>query len=221
MENVLLMYLNNKRNCMNFEIDKIYHVYNRGNNRQTIFFMEENYLFFLRKIRKLLLPNCELLAYCLMPNHFHLLIYATEKTISFDNQNKNNFSEAMRKLLSQYSKAINKQENRTSSLFQQNTKAKVLRDFSNSTCLGITKRDSSCHENRGMRSLESALTCFVYIHNNPLKITNNILSKWKYSSYLDYAGIRNGNLCNKELAQKLIGFKDDEFLFLFEKIQIK
>lgn len=207
------MYLNGKRNCMNFEIDKIYHVYNRGNNRQTIFFSDENYLFFLRKIRKLLLPNCEIFAYCLMPNHFHLLIYATENTVSFDSQNKNNFSESMRKLLSQYSKAINKQENRTSSLFQQNTKAKVLRD---SSCHDNIMRDSSCHENRGMRNLESALTCFTYIHRNPLRLTNNNLSKWKYSSYLDYARIRNGTLCNKELAQKLIGFKEDEFLLLFE-----
>ena len=203
MEKTMLMYLNDKRKCMNFEIDKIYHVYNRGNNKQRIFFSEENYLFFLRKIRKLLTPNCELLAYCLMPNHFHLLIYATEKTIAVDDQNRNNFSEALRKLLSQYSKAINKQENRVSSLFQQNTKAKAL-------------RDSSCHENRGMRNHESALTCFIYIHKNPFEITGGNLSKWQFSSYLDYAGMRNGTLCNKELARNLIGFEETEFLLLFE-----
>ena len=34
----------------------IYHIYDRGNNQQKIFFKEENYLFFLKKLRIELLP---------------------------------------------------------------------------------------------------------------------------------------------------------------------
>jgi hypothetical protein len=34
-----------------------YHVYNRGNNRQPIFFERENYLFFLRRVRDLLVGD--------------------------------------------------------------------------------------------------------------------------------------------------------------------
>lgn len=49
---------------------------------------------------------------------------------------RNLFSEAIRKLLSQYTKAVNIQEQRTSSLFQQNTKAKKM-------------QTKSCHEHRG------------------------------------------------------------------------
>lgn len=111
---------------MRFEKGQLYHVYNRGNNKQPIFFRDENYLYFLRKIRKLVLPNCELLAYCLMPNHFHFLMYADERTVAVDDKGRNVFSEAIRKLLSQYTKAVNIQENRTSSLFQQNTNAKLV-----------------------------------------------------------------------------------------------
>ncbi|GAB1417503.1 hypothetical protein MASR2M12_02680 [Bacteroidales bacterium] len=59
---------------MLFEEGHIYHVYNQGNNRQQIFFERENYLFFLRKMRVYLLPYCNIIAYCLMPNHFHWLI---------------------------------------------------------------------------------------------------------------------------------------------------
>jgi hypothetical protein len=51
-----------------------YHVYNRGNNRQRIFFEERNYLYFLRLFEKYLSPLVDVYAYCLMPNHFHLLI---------------------------------------------------------------------------------------------------------------------------------------------------
>ena len=59
---------------MNFAEGHIYHVYNRGNNSQTLFFNHENYLFFLEKIRKHILPHADILAWCLMPNHFHLMI---------------------------------------------------------------------------------------------------------------------------------------------------
>lgn len=60
---------------MQFEDNQWYHVYNRGNNRQRIYFTTENYLFFIRKIRRQITPLANVIAYCLMPNHFHLLIH--------------------------------------------------------------------------------------------------------------------------------------------------
>lgn len=60
---------------------EFYHVYNRGNNKQPIFFKDENYLFFLKKMREQLLPCSDIVAYCLTPNHFHLLIQANEQSI--------------------------------------------------------------------------------------------------------------------------------------------
>ncbi|MBK6642001.1 MAG: transposase [Bacteroidetes bacterium] len=59
---------------MNFTSDSIYHIYNRGNQQQKIFFNRENYLFFLKKMRVELSPYCEFINYCLMPNHFHWLV---------------------------------------------------------------------------------------------------------------------------------------------------
>ncbi len=53
---------------MYFEKDYVNHIYNRGNNQQKIFFNDKNYIFFLAKIQKYIIPNCELLAYCLMYN---------------------------------------------------------------------------------------------------------------------------------------------------------
>ncbi|MDD4236020.1 MAG: hypothetical protein PHF99_08405, partial [Bacteroidales bacterium] len=53
----------------------IYHIYNQGNNRRRIFLIRENYLFFLKKIETYILPYADILAYCLMPNHFHLMVY--------------------------------------------------------------------------------------------------------------------------------------------------
>ena len=41
---------------MHFTPNTIYHVYNQGNNRQTLFFNHDNYLYFLKKMRKEILP---------------------------------------------------------------------------------------------------------------------------------------------------------------------
>jgi len=49
---------------MNFEPGNLYHIYNQGNNRQKIFFSRENYLFFLNKIKKHILPHADILAWC-------------------------------------------------------------------------------------------------------------------------------------------------------------
>ncbi len=51
-----------------------YHLYNRGNNKQLIFYKEKNYPYFLLKLATYLTSYLDLFAYCLLPNHFHLLV---------------------------------------------------------------------------------------------------------------------------------------------------
>ena len=63
---------------MIFEQGNLYHIYNQGNNKQPIFFARENYLYFLLKIKKHILPYADVLVWCLMPNHFHLLVYVKD-----------------------------------------------------------------------------------------------------------------------------------------------
>jgi putative transposase len=65
---------------MEFESGHLYHIYNRGNNSQKIFFTHANYLFFLNKIKTNILPYADILAWCLMPSHFHLMIHIKEAT---------------------------------------------------------------------------------------------------------------------------------------------
>lgn len=67
---------------MKFVENEIFHVYNRGNQKQPIFFNRGNYLYFLQKVRYHLFPICDILAYCLMPNHFHFFIKTNEKTVA-------------------------------------------------------------------------------------------------------------------------------------------
>ena len=184
---------------MYFKAGYVYHIYNRGNNKDRIFFKDENYVFFLRKARKELSDYFHFLAYCLMPNHFHFLVqvktlsYSSDDSPSSDEYLSKQISNRIAVLLRSYTRAVNIQENRSGSLFQQKTKAKCLNELNTSRNNHIS-------------------ACFHYIHQNPLNAgIVNKLEDWKYSSFLDYAGLRNGTLCNKELAYQMINFDKEEF----------
>ncbi|HQV53984.1 MAG: transposase [Chitinophagaceae bacterium] len=170
---------------MNIHGTGIYHIYNRGNNQQKIFFNDENYFYFLRKCHTYLKPVCDILAWCLMPNHFHFLIDVTEKSIKLvkcGGIEMTAITNGFRLLQSSYAKGINKQENRTGNLFQQKAKAKIVSGEDN-----------------------YADTAFHYIHQNP--VTSNLVSNpedWQYSSFMDFVSLRNGTLCNKEKAIELL-----------------
>jgi putative transposase len=91
------------------QVGNFYHIYNRGNNRQVIFLERENYIYFLRLIKRHLIANAvDIVAYCLMPNHYHFLVYLRDETLS----------DAMKSLSLSYTKAINKRFNRSGVLFQ-------------------------------------------------------------------------------------------------------
>ncbi len=186
---------------MHFEEGFTYHIYNRSNN--TVFKTRENYLYFLKKLRFYISPYAEILSWCLMPYHFHILLIPNNKAIKSVKENHLINTQVLSKqfgiLLSSYTKAFNKQNNRKGSLFSHNTKAIVLNDISNGK---INEKNNY------------AETCFRYIHQNPIKsnLVQNI-NDWEFSSYLDYAGKRNGDLINKELAFEIINFDKDNFEF--------
>ena len=68
---------------MQFDSGHLYHIYNQGNNRQEIFLSRENYLFFIRKMVIHVLPFADILAWCLMPNHFHLMVHVNHNEVDF------------------------------------------------------------------------------------------------------------------------------------------
>jgi REP element-mobilizing transposase RayT len=94
-----------------------YHLYNRGNNRTPIFFEDESYRFFLRQLREFVAPSdAHIVAYALMPNHYHLLVHAQTDELSH----------AMQRFGISYTKAINKRFNRVGALFQGAFRAKTV-----------------------------------------------------------------------------------------------
>ena len=107
-----------KEGKMIYQQGGIYHIFNRGCDRRKIFMGDDNYRFFLRKVRLLKDKyGIDVIAYCLMPNHFHLLV----------KQNSDSpISKWIQKVLSGYVQAFNKQNDRKGTLFESSTKPRLI-----------------------------------------------------------------------------------------------
>ena len=150
----------------------IYHVYNRGCNKDNIFFSDDNYLYLLEKLKEEKDKHeIEVIAYCLMPNHYHLLLMQkSDKPIS----------RFIQKVFNGYVQAINKQQNRSGTLFEGRSKSILVDD-------------------------EIYLMHLIrYIHINPV-MANLVLKpeQWQFSNYLEWIGKRNGSLFSEEVFDNL------------------
>lgn len=114
---------------------KYYHIYNRGNNGIDIFFENENYYHFLRLYSKYIEPIAETYAWCLLKNHFHLLIRIKEQTevqfedLEYSTTEKPKIIDPSRQfshLFNAYTQAINKRYKRTGSLFETTFERKLV-----------------------------------------------------------------------------------------------
>jgi putative transposase len=192
---------------MYFEKGHLYHVINRSSAGRKVFINRENYIFFLRKIRKQLLDHCCIIAYCLMPTHFHLMIYVANPELKLKNtadptkSKTRTINQSFGIMLRSYTSALQNQEHFSGSLFQQHSKAVCLTKPAGlspawfNTMFG-TKINILTPEK------EYTQVCFDYVHNNP--VAANLVSKpeeWEFSSYRDYSGLRQGTLVDKRIAE--------------------
>jgi len=134
----------NHRDYKEFAPDNYYHIYNRGNGRQNIFCDGQDYFNFLKRLNIVLgketraplvrevrsqgaplslrlnpLPKeaFSLLAYCLMPNHFHFLIRQNSEV---------SVSKLISKISTSYSMYFNRKYNHVGHVFQDRFKAVVV-----------------------------------------------------------------------------------------------
>jgi len=127
-----------------------------------------------------------------MPNHFHFSISANDLSCSpkkIGSLESTELRNGFRVLQSSYASAINKRFERTGSLFQQNTKYKLL------------------------ENIEYVEACFHYIHKNPLKggLVDK-LENWRHSSFGEYISGAQKGMCNKVLLLRLLDLKLDFFM---------
>lgn len=158
-----------------------YHIYNHANGDDNLFREAKNYPFFLQKYHPHIDPVAETIAWCLMPNHFHLLVKikdeatlkqdfpkfkTLENLTSEERQLRLSYllSKQFSNFFSSYSQSFNKVYQRRGSLFLKNFKRKLI--------------DSEAY----------LFQLIIYIHTNPVKhgFTSNLLD-WEWSSYATFA----------------------------------
>ncbi len=98
------------RRKITFAQGEYYHIYNRGVNRHPIFRCDDNYHFLLHRVKRYVAQwQIVVIAYCLMPNHYHfVLLQAGEHPISC----------FLQSLFNSYTKAFNKMYDRSGTLFE-------------------------------------------------------------------------------------------------------
>jgi len=161
---------------MQLEKGYLYHIYNQGNNSRNIFFKRDNYLFFIEKIKMYIKPYADILAWCLMPNHFHLMVLIKDVELLISSSDTMTLSHRITKtrtinnsiaiMLRSYTRAINKQENFKGSLFKAHTKAECLNCFKGNSFSFISNKISQSHF---ITEKQYPQVCFNYIHQNPVK----------------------------------------------------
>jgi REP element-mobilizing transposase RayT len=154
------------------EPDGIYHIYNHAVGKDNLFREPRNYPFFMGKFEKWIVPVCDVLAYCLMPNHFHFAVRV--KSVEVLEQI---FEEKIKKRASAF--VIQQYSNCFNSYVQAYNKI-YLR-------MGSLMTESFKRKKVG--SDEHLKTLICYIHNNPVK--HGFVKKpddWKHSSYPGIVG---------------------------------
>jgi len=191
---------------LKFQNNRLYHIYNRGTEKRQIFLDNSDYTRFIHYLYEFndsrVIPNfsrdiyvgggtsnmkardllVEIIAFCLMPNHFHLILRQLKD---------GGITKFMRKLGTGYTMYFNKKNERNGVLFQGKFKA-----------ISIESDEYLTHLSR-------------YIHINPVELievgwkkdgikdwnkVNEFLQNYRWSSYLDYIGIKNfPSVTNREI----------------------
>ncbi|MCC5919974.1 MAG: hypothetical protein LAT68_03660 [Cyclobacteriaceae bacterium] len=191
--------------------DTVYHVYNHANGKENLFHADGNYRYFLKKYAEHIYPVAETYAYCLMPNHFHVMIKVRgeEEVMRFVRLKRptlqgfetlGGFSKIISQQFSNffngYTQAYNKLYERKGSLFMPNFKRKPITNEKYFTQL------------------------IAYIHLNPIKhgFCKNLF-EWQYSSIHSYSSQQPSKI-NRDHLHECVENKE-KLLRFHERIEIE
>lgn len=187
--------------------NSIYHIYNRGVEKRKIFLDEQDYKVFLTCLKQYLsnpefepkrqilqgqtlqyhpsknyFTQIELLAFCLMPNHVHLLIKQTDK---------NSIQKFTQSLFTRYSIYFNRKYKRSGPLFQGRYKATnvINKDYLLDVSRYIHK--NPLKYTRNLIDCYSSYSTYLGLNNTIWINTKIILDYFNKSSFIKSKNIKS------------------------------
>ena len=168
-----------------------FHIYNRGVNGESIFKEKRNYYYFLQQFKVYCSDVLDVLSYCLLKNHFHMLVFVKEKVSISRKDGKGmiqlNASKQLGHFFNSYAQSINKAYQRTGSLFESPFERKLI-DNGNYLLTVIRY----CHRNAQQHG-------FV-----------EDFRQWEFSSYGEILNNNSSLVMSKEIIRRFGGLKDFE-----------
>lgn len=216
---------------MNLYPNQIFHIYNQGNNKQRIFFTDENYRYFTWKMKAYLYPFADIICFCLMPTHFHWLLYV--RNIEIERKELRAHVDSMEQSRPRpfyshgTSNKIKNFKSNENNLITFNDAIGILQmaytlainkeknwtgSLFRKTCKArdgwedgfvTVNKAPGIPDKRFVLGSSYVNTCFNYIHNNPVQA--GIVKRsvdWPYSSAREYAGLSVEHLCNKQIGNE-------------------
>jgi len=174
------------------ESGEFYHIFNRGINGENIFKEEDNYYYFMKLYSRYMKNIVNTYTYCMLYNHFHLLISVKEMIKKSPSQCFSNFFNA-------YAKSFNKRYKRHGSLFEKNFQRR--------------------HINNQRYLLQ--VVYYIHANPIKHKIAKKI-ENWPYSSYHAYVSDKKSKINKKDCLSwfnNLEKFKDYHDSMTLEKIE--
>ncbi len=191
------------------QAETFYHIYNRANGNEQLFYSAENYRYFLQQFKKYIVPVADIYAYCLLVNHFHFVLkIKSESAVRGqynikDGQSFGKFktfqkmiSKQFSNLFSSYTQAFNKMYGRTGSLFSPNFKRKELTS------------------DNYLRNL------IIYINTNPNHHGVADYSNYRFSSYKDVVEGHDSFLKQAEIISLFEDIENFKYVHRLKKINI-
>lgn len=174
-----------------------YHIYNRGTDKRVIYNNDSDYLRFINGLKYFNESNkpgkssdkfVDIISFCLMPNHFHLILRPAAE---------NGITDFIRRLSTGYTMYFNKKYERKGVLFESKYKFKLIENeiyllhlsrYVHLNPLSLVKLQ---WKNEGINDIEKA---------------NDFLKKYRWCSYSDYIGMDNfTGIADKSLLLNIVG----------------
>ena len=157
-----------------------YHLYNHAVGKENLFSDDSDFRYFLSKLKDYILPVCDVFCYCLMPNHFHLIVRVKDET-------------EIKKIINQkFSGRVNPDEKLKADNYYLNDQlSRIFSNFFNTYAKHYNFKMSRqgtlfkrAFRRKEITEIKYLQNLICYVHQNPVKIgfASN-LAGWKYSSF--------------------------------------